>query len=51
MKGLRTYFGEPVYRPTDKERAALVPALDTAQADSASLSDWSEVRDGLRHHH
>jgi len=30
QEALRTYFGEPVYRPTDEERAALVEALDTA---------------------
>ena len=48
QEALRTYFGEPVYRPTEEERAALVAALDTAQADPASLHDWSDVRERLR---
>lgn len=48
QEALRTYFGEPVYRPTEEERAALVEALDTAQADPASLHDWGNVRENLR---
>lgn len=48
QEALRTYFGEPVYRPTEEERAALVEALDTAQADPASLNDWGDVRESLR---
>lgn len=48
QEALRTYFGEPVYRPTEEERAALVEALDTAQADPASLNDWVDVRESLR---
>ena len=50
QEALRTYFGEPVYRATDEERAALVAALDSAQADPASLQDWSAVRESLRGH-
>ena len=48
QEALRTYFGEPIYRATDDERAALVAALDTAQADPASLHDWADVRENLR---
>lgn len=48
QEALRTHFGEPVYRPTDDERAALVSALDTAQADTTSLHDWAKVRESLR---
>lgn len=48
QEALRTYFGEPVYRVTEEERAALVAALDTAHADPASLHDWVDVRKSLR---
>ena len=48
QEALRTYFGEPVYRVTEEERAALVAALDTAHADPASLHDWVDVRKNLR---
>lgn len=48
QEALRTYFGEPVYRPTDEERTALLEALDTAHADPESLRDWTEVRKSLR---
>lgn len=48
QEALRTYFGEPVYRATEEERAALVAALDTAQADPESLRDWAEIRGSLR---
>lgn len=39
------YFGEPVYRATDEEREALVVALDTAQANPASLDNMKKVPD------
>ena len=48
---LRTHFGEPTYRPTDDGRAALVEALDAAQADPGSLRDWSDVRATLSRDH
>ena len=48
QEALRTHFGEPIYRPTDEERRALIEALDVAHADPASLREWSEVRDTLR---
>ncbi|WMY79270.1 ribbon-helix-helix protein, CopG family [Citricoccus sp. I39-566] len=48
QEALRTHFGETTYRPTDEERAALVAALDAAQAEPEALQDWSEVRAGLR---
>ncbi|MFV0460698.1 MAG: ribbon-helix-helix protein, CopG family [Actinomycetales bacterium] len=44
QEALRTYFGEHIYRPTDDERAALVAALDAAQADPESLREWAGVR-------
>lgn len=47
QEALRTHFGEPSYRPSDEERAALVAALDAAQADPESLRDWSDVREAL----
>lgn len=50
QEALRTYFGEPVYKPTDEERAALMAALDTAESDPASLHDWAEVRERFRGH-
>lgn len=48
QEALRTHFGEPIYRPTAEERRALIEALDVADADPASLREWSEVRDTLR---
>lgn len=48
QEALRTHFGEPTYRPTDEERAALVAALDAAQGDPESLREWFGVRKGLR---
>lgn len=48
QQALRTYFGEPVYRATDEERAALVAALDTAQTAPESLHSWADVRESLR---
>lgn len=50
QEALRTYFGEPAYRASDEERAALVAALDTAQADPESLHDWDDIRHSLRGH-
>lgn len=47
QEALRTHFGEPTYRPTDEERAALVAALDAAEADPESLREWSDVRKAL----
>lgn len=47
QEALRTHFGEPTYRPTDDERAALVAALDAAQANPESLQAWSDVRKTL----
>ncbi|AXH97066.1 ribbon-helix-helix domain-containing protein [Ornithinimicrobium avium] len=47
QEALRTHFGEPIYRPTDEERAALVAALDAAQVNPESLHDWSDVRKTL----
>lgn len=47
QSALRTHFGEPIYRPTDDERAALVAALDAVQADPESLQEWSDVRKTL----
>lgn len=47
QEALRTHFGEPTYRPTEDERAALVAALDAAQADPGSLHEWSDVRKTL----
>lgn len=51
QEALRTHFGEPTYRPTDDERAALVEALDAAQADPGSLREWSDVRATLSRGH
>lgn len=48
QEALRTHFGEATYRPSDEERAAIVAALDSAQAEPESLKDWSDVRAGLR---
>lgn len=48
QEALRTHFGEPVYRPTEAERAELVLALDEAQLDPASLRDWADVQGHLR---
>lgn len=48
QEALRTYFGEPVYRPTEDERAALVAALDAVPSDPASLRDWADVREAFR---
>lgn len=47
QEALRAHFGEPTYRPTDEERAALVEALDAAQADPESLQEWSDLRQAL----
>lgn len=47
QEALRTHFGEPTYRPSDDERAALVAALDAAQADPEALYEWSDVRTTL----
>lgn len=47
QEALRTHFGEHVYRPTDEERAALVEALDAAQAEPESLREWAHVRQAL----
>ena len=40
QEALRTHFGEPVYRPTDDERAALVAALDAARTAPVVSVDW-----------
>lgn len=48
QEALRTHFGEPVYRPTDDERAALVAALDAARTAPESLPEWNDVRETLR---
>ncbi|WP_394214362.1 hypothetical protein [Brachybacterium vulturis] len=48
QEALRSHFGEPTYRPTHEERAALVAALDAAQSDPESLQEWSDVRQTLR---
>ncbi len=48
QEALRTHFGEPIYRPSEEERQALIEALDVARADPASLREWSEVHDTLR---
>ena len=50
QEALRTHFGEPTYRPSEKERAQLVAALDAIQADPQSAREWSEVRNDLRQH-
>ena len=50
QEALRTYFGEPIYKPTEEERAALLRALDTVRTDPASLRDWTEVRENLQGH-
>lgn len=47
QEALRTHFGEPSYRPTEEERAALLASLDAAQADPNSLEDWAVVRERL----
>lgn len=47
QEALRTHFGEATYRPSEEERAALVEALDAAQAASESLHEWAEVRKTL----
>ena len=48
QEALRTYFGEPVYRPTEEEQPALVAALDAVPANPVSLRDWADVRESLR---
>lgn len=48
QEALRTHFGEPVYRPTDDERAALVAALDAARTAPEPLPEWNDVRETLR---
>lgn len=50
QEALRTHFGEPAYRPTEDERAALVAALDADGADPLSRIEWSEVRKRLPGH-
>lgn len=47
QEALRSHFGEPTYRPTDEERAALVAALEAAQTDAGPLHEWSDVRQTL----
>ena len=42
--------GELMFKPTEEERTALLTALDTAQADPASLRDWTEVHESLQDH-
>jgi len=48
QEALRRYFGEPVYRPTEEEKAVLVAALDAVPSDPVSLRDWTDVRGSLR---
>jgi hypothetical protein len=38
---------EPVYRPSDEERDALMAALNAARANPDSLRDWQDVRNDL----
>ena len=48
QEAIRSYFGEPVYRPTDDERAMLDRALEDAQATPERGRSWEEIRGQLR---
>lgn len=45
---LRTYFGEPVYVPSEDERRMLDEALADLHEDPASGRSWEELRRELR---
>ncbi len=44
QEALRTHFGEPVYRPTDRERRQLLEALEADASDASTRLDWETVR-------
>ncbi|SJM61134.1 ribbon-helix-helix protein, CopG family [Gulosibacter sp. 10] len=47
QEALRTYFGEPVYVPSDEERRALALTLDEVAEAPARTRDWDRVRADL----
>lgn len=44
QEALRSYFGEPVYTPTDEERQLLDEALDHLRQHPAAGRSWDDVR-------